>query len=118
MLKKQKAKQAEWKLKFGEAYCNNNGLVFTDELGSHLATRTVYERFKRIMRMMNLPQVRFHDLRHTYATLALENGIDYKTLSHNLGHATVAFTMDKYGHVSETMQITSAEKMESFIQTL
>lgn len=59
---------------------------------------------------MGLPEVRFHDLRHTYATLALQNGVDVKTVSNNLGHATVAFTMDKYVHC--------AARMESFIVSL
>ena len=67
---------------------------------------------------MGLPEVRFHDLRHTYATLALQNGVDYKTISNNLGHATVAFTMDVYADVSMTMQIDSTSKMESYIASL
>ena len=67
---------------------------------------------------MNLPEIRFHDLRHTYATLALQNGVDIKTVSYNLGHATVAFTMDKYMHVTMNMQKESVKKMESFIASL
>ena len=55
---------------------------------------------------------------HSYATLALQNGVDIKTVSTNLGHATVAFTMDKYAHVSITMQKESAARMESFIMSL
>ena len=55
---------------------------------------------------------------HTYATLAIQNGVDYKTVSNNLGHATVAFTMDKYAHVTLTMQKDSVQKMESFIASL
>ena len=55
---------------------------------------------------------------HTYATLALQNGVDVKTVSNNLGHATVAFTMDKYVHVSMTMQQDCVSKMESFIASL
>ena len=74
--------------------------------------------FKKIVEKMGLPEVRFHDLRHTYATLALQNGVDIKTVSSNLGHATVAFTMDKYAHVSETMQKDSVTKMEAFIASL
>ena len=59
---------------------------------------------------------RFHDLRHTYAVACIESGVDIKTLQENLGHATAAFTMDVYGHVSRQMQINSANKLESFIQ--
>lgn len=118
VLKKQKAQQGEWKLLYGPLFQNDSNLVFTNELGSHLATRTVYKRFKSIVTSMGLPEVRFHDLRHTYATLALQNGVDVKTVSHNLGHATVAFTMDKYTHMSMTMQIDGASKIESFIASL
>lgn len=117
-LKKVRTKQAEWKLHYGQLYRNEDGFVFTDELGHHLATRTVYNRFKAIVAQMGLPEVRLHDLRHTYATLALQNGVDIKTVSHNLGHSTVAFTMDKYAHVTFTMQKDSAQKMESFIEAL
>ena len=117
-LKKVRTKQAEWKLHYGQLYRNEDDFVFTDELGHHLATRTVYNRFKAIVTQMGLPEVRLHDLRHTYATLALQNGVDIKTVSHNLGHSTVAFTMDKYAHVTFTMQKDSAQKMESFIEAL
>ena len=55
---------------------------------------------------------------HSYATLALQNGVDVKTVSSNLGHATTAFTMDRYGHVTETMMKDSADKMQRFIESL
>ena len=55
---------------------------------------------------------------HGYATLALQNGVDVKTVSNNLGHSTTAFTMDKYGHVTETMMKDSADKMQRFIESL
>jgi len=118
VLKKQKLKQTEWKLMYGAAYHNDLNLVFTNPLGKHLTDVTVYNHFKAIVTQMGLPEIRFHDLRHTYATLALQNGVDVKTVSHNLGHATVAFTMDKYVHVSMTMQQDSVSKMESFIASL
>jgi len=55
-------------------------------------------------------------LRHTYATIALQNGDNIKTVSKNLGHATVAFTLDVYGHVSEEMEKASAESMHEYIK--
>ena len=55
---------------------------------------------------------------HGFATLALQNVVDVKTVSNNLGHATTAFTMDKYGHVTETMMRDSADKMQRFIESL
>ena len=118
ILKKQKLKQAEWKLQYGEVYENDLNLVFTNPFGKHLTSVTIYNHFKAIVTQMGLPEVRFHDLRHTYATLALQNCVDVKTVSNNLGHATVAFTMDKYVHVSMTMQQDCVSKMESFIVSL
>ena len=118
ILKKQKLRQTEWKLQYGTAYNNDLNLVFTNPLGKHLTSVTIYNHFKVLVTKMGLPEVRFHDLRHTYATLALQNGVDVKTVSNNLGHATVAFTMDKYVHVSMTMQKDCVSKMESFIASL
>jgi integrase len=117
-LQKLKLRQAEWKLSHGRLFQNKDNLVFTNELGEHLATHTVWKQFKQIVTQLGLSEVRFHDLRHTYATLALQNGVDVKTVSNNLGHATVAFTMDKYVHVSMTMQQDCVSKMESFIASL
>ena len=57
-------------------------------------------------------------MRHTFAVLSLENGDDIKTVQGNLGHATAAFTLDVYGHVSDTMQKASAERMERFVQSI
>lgn len=109
------AQQEQWKSRYGPSYRNPENFVFTNELGSHIPTFMVWRQFKKIVTAMGLPQIRFHDLRHTYATLALQNGVDIKTVSNNLGHSTVAFTMDKYAHVSMTMQLDSAAKMEAFI---
>ena len=103
---------------YGSLFQNNEQFVFTNERGEHLVTYSVWRQFKQIVTKMNLPEIRFHDLRHTYATLALQNGVDVKTVSYNLGHATVAFTMDKYGHVSDAMMQDGAEKMQRFIESL
>ena len=93
-------------------------LVFTNPDGTHLSNSNVYRHFKRIMKQMSLNEVRFHDLRHTYAVLALQNGIVIKTVSASLGHYSVAFTMDKYGHVSNTMRKMASEKIGYYIEGL
>jgi integrase len=56
------------------------------------------------------------DLRHSYAVAAIRAGDDIKTVQGNLGHATAAFTLDVYGHVTDQMKQVSAERMESYIQ--
>ena len=118
ILRNVRTRQAEWQLKAGLCWKNPDGLVFTDELGNHIPTHTLWKAFKAVVTQIGLPEVRFHDLRHSYATLALQTGIDVKTVSSNLGHATTAFTMDRYGHVSEAMMRDSAEKMQRFIESL
>lgn len=64
------------------------------------------------------PTTRFHDLRHTYAVMAIKSGDDIKTVQENLGHATAAFTLDVYGHVTAQMRRDSASRMEGVIQSL
>lgn len=117
-LKRVRLQQIEWQLRCGEAWQNTLNLVFTNETGKHLSKATVCNHFKRMVRRLGMNDVRFHDMRHTYATLALQNQIDIKTVSSTLGHSTVAFTMDVYAHVSDTMQRDSAEKMGAQINSV
>lgn len=64
---------------------------------------------------MGIPERRLHDLRHTFAVVCIENGDDIKTVQCNLGHASSSFTLDVYGHLSESMKTASSERMETFI---
>ncbi|WP_455581427.1 tyrosine-type recombinase/integrase [Dysosmobacter sp.] len=93
-------------------------MVFTNELGGHYAHCTVYNHFKKIVKELGMEQERFHDMRHSYAVVSIESGDDIKTVQNNLGHATAAFTLDVYGHVSQKMKQQSADRMESFIQKI
>ena len=65
----------------------------------------------RVLNRAGLPEIRFHDLRHTFATLALQNGVDVKTVSGMLGHFSAGFTLDTYGHVTTAAQKKAAETM-------
>jgi len=114
----QRQLQLEWRLKAGDAWNNPLDLVFTNELGGHICVNTIYHAFKKIMAGLGLNEVRFHDLRHTYATLSIQNGDDIKTVSTSLGHATTAFTLDVYGHSTDSMKQASADRMEAFIQSI
>ena len=96
----------------------DRGLVFTNEIGGYLSYRTVYDCYKRIVKKLGIPTARFHDLRHTYATMAIKGGDDIKTVQENLGHATAAFTLNVYGHVTAGMRQASADRMEKMIHTL
>lgn len=110
-----RVKQAEARLKAGPVW-ENSGLVFTDDVGHHLTISTVYKNFKKIVASIGCPNVRFHDLRHSYAVASIRAGDDIKTVQGNLGHATAAFTLDVYGHVTDQMKRASAERMEGFIK--
>lgn len=115
LLRAHRARQAEQRLGAGEAW-EDSGLVFTDEMGGHLAVHTVYSNFKRLAAAIGRPDARFHDLRHSYAVASIRAGDDIKTVQGNLGHATAAFTLDVYGHVTDQMREASAQRMEGFIQ--
>lgn len=93
-------------------------LVFTTQTGEHLKHKNVYKHFKKIAEEIGVPEARVHDLRHTFAVLSLENGDDIKTVQGNLGHASAAFTLDVYGHVSDEMQRASSNRMEKYIANL
>lgn len=115
LLKKHKAKQNEDRLKAGPLW-NDNGFVFCNEIGERLSPNTVYHTYKRIAASIGLPDARLHDLRHSFAVASIQAGDDLKTVQANLGHATASFTLDVYGHVTESMRQASAERMERFIK--
>lgn len=117
LLRRQRARQAEWKLRAGPAW-ENTELVFTDELGGYITPYTVYHCFKKIVAEIGYPHIRFHDLRHSYAVAAIRSGDDIKTVQGNLGHATAAFTLDVYGHITDQMQRESAARMDRFIKRI
>lgn len=90
--------------------------VFTREDGSFVNRGTVYFVYKRRIAQI-APESTVHDLRHTYACLALQNEDSVKTVQLALGHSTAAFTLDIYGHVSEKMRQESANRMQRYIQS-
>lgn len=116
LFKYQKQKQLLMKAEATEWIETN--LVFTNAKGDHLSYRTVYDCYKRIVKKMGCPELRSHDLRHQYAVISLKNGDDIKTIQGNLGHATAAFTLDVYGHVTDEMKRNSADRMENYLKAL
>ena len=73
----------------------------------------MYRSFRPLLESAKLPQIRFHDLRHTAATLLLGEGVHPKVVSEMLGHASVQLTLDTYSHVTPTMQQEAAKTMDS-----
>lgn len=117
ILRNVRHKQLENEMLYGAAW-ENSGFVFTNELGHHLFASTVYKSFKRVMEEIGSPETRFHDLRHSYAVASIRSGDDIKTVQDNLGHATAAFTLDVYGHVTQQMKQESTNRMEQFFKAV
>lgn len=116
-LRRRKAEQTRQRLAAGPMW-QKSDLVFTDDFGQHLNKSTVYRSFKKLTASIGRPDARFHDLRHSYAVAAIRSGDDIKTVQANLGHATAAFTLDVYGHVTDRMKEESAARMEGFIKSV
>ena len=79
---------------------------------SPLNPHTVYRKTQQILERAGCKKVRFHDLRHTFATMSLENGMDIKTLSNMIGHASVATTLDIYSHITDEMLKNAARTID------
>ncbi|MEG2108951.1 MAG: tyrosine-type recombinase/integrase [Clostridium sp.] len=123
LLKSQSLKQKENKLKYRESYINNIfnnneiDLVFTNENGKYILPSTFLQRFKRLLKYCDIEKrIRWHDLRHTNATLLLEGGVDFKTLQNRLGHSLIGTTMDIYAHVTEDMNRNATCVIENILK--
>lgn len=85
--------------------------VFPSPSGGPISPDSVRHMLHRVLKRAGLPSIRFHDLRHTFATLALQNGVDIKTVSGMLGHFSAGFTLDTYAHVTTAAQKEAANTM-------
>jgi len=87
--------------------------LFASKIGEPLDRRYVTtHQFKPLIKEAGLPQIRFHDLKHTCATLLLYKKFNPKVVSEMLGHATIAITLDTYSHVLPDMQDSAVKAME------
>ena len=101
VLKQQKAKTKDMK----------DSYVFPSPNGGPISPDSVRHMLHRVLERAGIPKVRFHDLRHTFATIALQNGVDIKTLSSMLGHFSAGFTLDTYAHVTTSAQKEAAQTL-------
>ena len=120
LLKEHRKHQAEMRLLAGSLWDDGGfpDLVFTTEMGGHLCYAVVERRFKKTLAEAGIDIRNFHALRHSYAVSSLRAGDDVKTVQENLGHYSAAFTLDVYGHVTDTMRDISSQNMERFIAGL
>ena len=89
--------------------------VFPSPYGGPMSPDSVLHMLQRVLKRAGLERIRFHDLRHTFSVLALQNGVDVKTLSAMLGHYSAGFTLDTYAHVTSSMQKQAANAVGSFL---
>ena len=102
-LKAHRKKQLEQRARLAGFY-EDHGLIFSSENGTPLNPENLVKRsFKPLLKKAGLPEIRFHDLRHTCATLLLGRGVHPKLVQELLGHATIAMTLDTYSHYLPSM---------------
>lgn len=115
-LKAHLARQVEWMERLGDLY-EDQGLIFATERGTLINPTNLRKRsFIPLLQRAGLPQIRFHDLRHTCATLLLSANVNPKIVSEMLGHATIAITLDTYSHVLPTMQEGAIRALEQVLR--
>jgi integrase len=115
-LKRHRVKQLEKRLAAGTAWIDRD-LVFPDDDGDFLISETLVRRFHKLLKEIGLPRIRFHDLRHSAATLFLAMGVPAKVVQELLGHSNISITMDVYSHVLPSMQKDAMDKMGDFLDS-
>lgn len=107
-------RQQEERLALGPAWDASLDLVFSNAIGGIMRPRDFVSRiFKVTLAKAGLPNIRFHDLRHTAATILLSHGVNVKVVSEMLGHADIATTLQTYAHVIPHMQQVAADVMDA-----
>ncbi|MCA1701816.1 MAG: site-specific integrase [Actinobacteria bacterium] len=114
-LKAHKAAQLQERLALGPDYDSSRDLVFRREDATWVHPTALSRRFEALVRQTSLPEIRLHDLRHTFATLALQEGIAVKVVSEILGHASVTITCDTYSHVIPGMAEDATSKVAALV---
>ena len=114
-LRRHRVRQLEERLQLGLGR-DHDGLVFTDLEGGLVRPRNLTKEFGRIVKRAGLRSVTFHGLRHTHITMLLEDGVNPKVVSERAGHASVAITLQLYGHVLPNMQADAAAKVDAALR--
>ena len=111
-LKKQKKQQQLNKLFFGEKYVES-GYVCTASIGTPINPHYIGKRFAQLVKKYNFKKIRFHDLRHSHATMLLKANIHPKIVSKRLGHSSISITLDTYTHVSTDIEKNALQSVNN-----
>jgi integrase len=117
VLKRHLARQEEASQALGEVWKNTYNLVFPNAVGGLMISHNFVRRnYKRLLTRLGISsRVRFHDLRHTCATLLLSRGVNVKVVSEMLGHSDIGITLRVYAHVLPHMQQSAVQEMEAML---
>ncbi len=115
-LRAHRVRQLEEKIAFGGEFTNEGDFVFVSEVGTPLDAGNVYKRFKRILKRAELPDQRFHDLRHACASLLAAQGVPARVLMEVLGHSQISTTLDIYQHLYDEAKQEAADRMDQALQ--
>ncbi|HEX6551448.1 MAG TPA: site-specific integrase [Ktedonobacteraceae bacterium] len=113
-LKEHRVRQLEVKLKAGASW-QDHDYVFCTLKGTYIRPNNVVDEFKKLLKKAGLPSIRFHDVRHSAATLLLSLGVHAKVVQEMIGHTQISMTMDIYSHVLPSMQQDAVGKLNSLI---
>ena len=117
VLRAHRRRQTDEKKAAGPAWSDEHDLIFRDEIGDMINPDWFSREFTRQVKASGLSKIRFHDLRHSYATLALKAGVHPKVVSERLGHATVGITLDLYSHVTPAIARDAADAVAARLFT-
>jgi len=114
VLRKHSQLQQTERIRAGDKW-TEQGLVFTNQTGGPIDSRNQLRNLKKVNKCAGLPEIRFHDLRHTSASIMLNHGTPVIVVSRRLGHAKPSTTVDIYGHLIPSFQREAAELMDSLL---
>ena len=103
LLQSHKSQQVERIEKLGSIYADPN-IVFADESGNFISPRKLLQEFHNLLERAEIQKCRFHDLRHSFASLLLQKGESVKVIQELLGHSMISTTLDIYTHTSEEIK--------------
>lgn len=113
-LRRHRVQQNTERLAMGNTW-QDLGFVFTNETGGPMRIKTLMTRYEQTIVAAGVKRIRFHDMRHTCATLMLSENVHPKIAQDRLGHSSVAMTLDRYSHITATMQQEAADLLDSII---